>query len=127
MAINAEVAMKVHAELQRTIQEHEGKITEKSFDPGLYMTRSAGQVYADAAIFTQIIKLTAEFGAPAAVVSFLIYARPILLKWLELKNGRSIEIRKGDIVVKIHGNNDLEQALETFERLNADSKEDAKN
>jgi len=101
------------------IQTHDGKVTGKSFDPGLYETRSAGQVYADAEFFVQIIKLTAEFGAPAAIVSFLIYVRPILLKWLDLKKDRSIEIRHGDISVRIQGENDVNEALSAFKKLSA--------
>lgn len=112
-----EAAVRAHAELMHAIKEHNGKVTGKSFDPGLYETRSVGQVYADAEFFVQIIRLTVEFGAPAAIVSFLIYVRPILLIWLELKKDRSIEIRQGDTSVRIQGENDIDEALRAFKNL----------
>lgn len=114
-----EAAIRAHAELTCAVQKHDGKVTNRSFHRGIYETRSSGQVYADAEFFVQIIKLTAEFGAPAAVVSFLIYVRPILLKWLEFKKDRSIEIRQGDTSVRIQGHNDIDEALKVFEGLSS--------
>lgn len=99
------------------IQKHNGKVTDRLFGPDFYRTRSAGQVYADAELFMQIIKLTAEFGTPAAIVSFLFYARPILVKWLDLMKDRSIEIQQGDITVRIQGDNDVDKALSTYQTL----------
>lgn len=114
-----EAAIKVHAALHHSVQEHGGRVKEKSFSPSLYERRSAGQVFADTEFLVQIIKLTIEFGAPAAVVSFLIYVRPILLKWLDLKKGRSIELRHGDTSVRIQGENDIDKALTVFKKLSS--------
>ncbi len=116
-----ETGMRAHAELMHAIQSHQGKVSGRQFDPELVETRSAGQVYADAQLFVQMINLTAEFGTPAAIVSFLIYARPILIKWLELKKGRSIEIKQGDLSLKICGSIDIDEALKTFNKLKTEN------
>ena len=126
MSFKNGAAIRAHAELMVAIQKHEGKVVRNAFDPGLIETRAAGTVYADAEFFVQIIRLSAQFGTPAVVVAFIVYVRPILIKWIELKKGRSIEIRHGDTSVQITGENDIDKALETFKKLNSmnESKDD---
>ena len=107
----------------RAIQQNSGRVRRQSYGPELYKTRLLGQVYADAEFFVQIVKLSAEFGTPALVVAFLVYARPILLKWHELKKDRSIEIQQGDAIVRIEGRNDIDEALKVFKELTSSAPE----
>jgi hypothetical protein len=87
------------------------------------MSRFQGHIFVSASLYGNFIGLAAEFGAPAVAMAFLISARSIIVKWLECRKDRFIEIKHHDTVVSIKGSNDIKKALEIFERL--PSREDA--
>jgi hypothetical protein len=77
--------------------------------------------------FIEVARLLIEFGMPGVAAMFLLSARLPIMKWLEVRKDRSIEMKAGDISVTIKGSNDIDRAVAAFEKLNDGRVDDRKS
>jgi hypothetical protein len=105
-----------HADLWSAIQSHEGRPMPARYDQAL-MTQYEGRVIANADRYLGLIELAAEFGTPVAVAAFLISARSVIVKWLDVRKDRTLTIQHRDTHVTIKGAIDVDKALAVFREL----------
>lgn len=108
--------VQAHADLWRAVQEHSGRPVPLRYDDA-FMAQYEGRIGASADLYAKLIELVAEFGTPMAVVAFLLSARSIIIKWLELRKDRTIKITHDDTEVMIKGSKDVDKALQIFRVL----------
>jgi hypothetical protein len=113
-------AIQAHIDLKRALAEH--GITKVAYknDLSAFMKRDAGP-FADASYFTSIVEIIIPFTNPAAVVAVFCAARPIILKWIDARAGRSVtcetEVSGRKHSISVRGNNDIDQAAKVLMRL----------
>lgn len=114
-------AVRIHGALWTSIQKNGGTAKRQLSESYLYKMRSIGGIQASAGFITEVITIAAEFGTFGKAIAFMFIARPLLLKWIELRAGRSIEIQVGEKKVKIHGSPDVDLAVKIFRELDKET------
>ena len=85
-----------------------------------------GRILASADHYAKLIDLAAEFGTPAVAVAFLLSAKSVIVKWLELRKDRTITVRHHDLEIAIKGTMDIDKALKLFRELAKKAKKETK-
>lgn len=117
MKLSDQDQMLLYGNLKMAIDYHSGKVIDKSYFPEYRSGLTPGVIYAHAGIFIYIKKLKLKFAAPALALAFLITARPIIIKWLELRENKSIEIETQNIKLKLEGDYSINEAIDLLEAL----------
>jgi Protein of unknown function (DUF2442) len=117
--------IQAHADLWRALQRHNARPMPLRYDETL-LPQYEGRVLASADRYAKLIDLAAEFGTPAVANAFLLSAKSVIVKWLELRKNRTITVRHHDVEIVIKGSMDVDKALTIFRELDKKAKNEAK-
>lgn len=113
-------AMQAHIDLNRALKEHGFRKVSYRNDPGVIIRRGTGP-FADASLLTSIIEIIVPFADPAAALAFVYAARPIILKWIDARAGRSVtfetEVNGSKHSISVKGHADAKKVAKAFKSL----------
>lgn len=114
----------VHYDLYDALRQHTEERVELVY-PRRYKKPDQGFVE-DLSIYKEVIGWVAEFRSSAAMLVFLLSARSVIIKWMELRGGRTLTLRKGDISIEIKGKNDIDKLVTALKSMEASSEGEKK-